>query len=309
MSGTYPGREGLFLVDRGIFDHPAFNPDEPFSEREAFLWMVAEAAFKPRSVRTKRSGIIAIERGQLTAATRFMATRFRWSEARVRRFVQRLTDTQTIDANSDAGQMIITICNYDQYQDFRRYRDAVGDAQSSAVGDADSDAVASAQPDAQATRYRRGTDAVATQTRTPSTPDIYTHNSDTRAQAEAVPEAEIMPFERSPQEVAKAKPEPPDETLVIPKHMRRVTRETTIKNVGLVKFVGKDNADAMVTAWEAAGASLVEINDLAMEALTFGGGTKDWLITEIGKLTGAQSDDGISDTTLDAFPELRSSIS
>jgi hypothetical protein len=35
---------GVFAMDQGIFEHPTFAP-EPFTEREAWMWLIAEAAF------------------------------------------------------------------------------------------------------------------------------------------------------------------------------------------------------------------------------------------------------------------------
>jgi hypothetical protein len=37
---------GVFAVDRGIWADPDFA-DEPFTEREAFMWLIGEAAWKP----------------------------------------------------------------------------------------------------------------------------------------------------------------------------------------------------------------------------------------------------------------------
>jgi hypothetical protein len=37
---------GAFWVSRGVFDHPLFR-GEPFTQREAWLWLIAEAAWKP----------------------------------------------------------------------------------------------------------------------------------------------------------------------------------------------------------------------------------------------------------------------
>lgn len=41
---------GVFAVDRGVWDHPMFA-DEPFTEREAWLWMVSAAAWMSKRVR------------------------------------------------------------------------------------------------------------------------------------------------------------------------------------------------------------------------------------------------------------------
>lgn len=105
---------GFFAVDRGVWDHPIFA-DEPFSEREAFLWLVGEAAFKPRRARVG-SVVFELDRGQLAASLRFMAAKWHWSEARVRRYLARLKKDEMIDAKTDAGATQLTICNYDRYQ-------------------------------------------------------------------------------------------------------------------------------------------------------------------------------------------------
>lgn len=105
---------GFFAVDRGVWDHPVFA-DEAFSEREAFLWLIGEAAFKPRRARVG-SVVVDLERGQVAVSLRYMAARWRWSEPRVRRYLARLKKDGMIDAKTDAGATQLTICNYDRYQ-------------------------------------------------------------------------------------------------------------------------------------------------------------------------------------------------
>jgi len=121
---------GVFAVDRGIWDHPLFA-DEGFSEREAFIWLVGQASFKPRRVRVG-STFIEVGRGQLVHSLRFMAQKWKWPEPRVRRFLKRLKSDAAIDADSDAGQTRITICNYDAYQKVSLPADAPNDAPSDA---------------------------------------------------------------------------------------------------------------------------------------------------------------------------------
>lgn len=117
---------GVFAVDRGIWDHPSFA-NEPLTEREAWTWLIGEASFKAR---TKRIGSVVLElkRGQVAASTRFMANKWQWSESRVRRFLKRLKTDAMIDAATDAGITVITICNYDKYQKVSLPRDAGSDA-------------------------------------------------------------------------------------------------------------------------------------------------------------------------------------
>lgn len=112
--------QGLVFVERSIFSHDIFA-DEPFTEREAWLWLVMEAAWKPRRVRLK-SNLISIERGQLTSSLRFMAERWKWGKNKVARFLKILAEDGMILVDCGTAQNVITICNYDKYQSIEQYR-------------------------------------------------------------------------------------------------------------------------------------------------------------------------------------------
>ena len=104
----------MFAVARDIFEHDFFAR-EAFTEREAWIWMIREAAWKPRKIRVGRKRC-SIGRGQFATSLRFMAGKWQWPEARVRRFLKRLKVDAMIDVVSDALATQITICNYNEYQ-------------------------------------------------------------------------------------------------------------------------------------------------------------------------------------------------
>jgi hypothetical protein len=105
---------GVFALDRGWFDHPIFHP-EPFTEREAWAWLIAEAAWRPYRRRVG-TALVDLDRGQVAASFRYMAERWQWHRARVERFVKRLKTETMIETSSETGILVITICNYSQYQ-------------------------------------------------------------------------------------------------------------------------------------------------------------------------------------------------
>ncbi len=105
---------GVFAVDRGIFDHPAFQR-EPFTQREAWLWLVSEAAFKERTKRADGK-VINLQRGQLCHSIRFMAEAWQWSKSRVDRFLTMLENRDMLRSETGTRTPIITICNYSEYQ-------------------------------------------------------------------------------------------------------------------------------------------------------------------------------------------------
>jgi hypothetical protein len=105
---------GVFAVDRGIWSDPDFA-DEQFSEREAFLWMLSEAAWRPTKVRIG-ANVVDLARGQLAFSTRFMAAKWKWSEARVRRFLGRLISAEIVCTTTDKIATHVTILKYDRFQ-------------------------------------------------------------------------------------------------------------------------------------------------------------------------------------------------
>jgi hypothetical protein len=117
---------GFVAISRALWDDPDFRDCE-MSQREAWIWMIAHATWKPRSVRV---GSVKIElaRGQLAYSTRYLAKIFVWSEARVRRYLKVIEERSQIDAASDAGVTVITIRNYDTYQTPPDRGDAPNDA-------------------------------------------------------------------------------------------------------------------------------------------------------------------------------------
>ena len=114
---------GVFAVDRAIWDHDYLVDSAPFSRREAWLWLVSEAAWKPHRRRIA-GNTFNLTRGQVAASTRFIASKWRWSEPKVRRFLKGLISEGMVDANTDAGMTVITVCNYDAYQKVSLPRDA-----------------------------------------------------------------------------------------------------------------------------------------------------------------------------------------
>jgi hypothetical protein len=104
-----------FSLVRGIHDHPIIGVRKPFSQFEAWTWLLSEAAWKDRRY-LAGSILVDLKRGQVAHSTRFMARTWGWPETKVRRFLSRLKTGAMIGAETGAGITIITVCNYDAYQ-------------------------------------------------------------------------------------------------------------------------------------------------------------------------------------------------
>ncbi|WP_242186550.1 hypothetical protein [Sphingomonas sp. CARO-RG-8B-R24-01] len=96
----------------------SFKP-EPFTEREAFLWSVEQAAYAAHEMWFKGQRI-PVERGQFATSIRAMAEAFDWTPKRVRGLMERLGKAgiwaQQAAHKGAQSPTLITVCNYDKYQ-------------------------------------------------------------------------------------------------------------------------------------------------------------------------------------------------
>lgn len=113
---------GYIRLYRGWRDCDAFG-DEPMSEREAWLWLIEHAAWKPMTRSTLKGERIRIDRGQMHVSLRALEKVFGWGKNKVARFLRRLEDCEMIGTASGQSGTILTILNYAKYQDDRDGRD------------------------------------------------------------------------------------------------------------------------------------------------------------------------------------------
>lgn len=110
-------------IQADVFEHPVFAA-EPFSEREAWLWLIAKAAWRETRHRVG-SSVVSVPEGSLFVTLREMQAAWRWrSDTRVRTFLRMLENERMILVDSNAGKTQITICNYSEYQNPERTENA-----------------------------------------------------------------------------------------------------------------------------------------------------------------------------------------
>lgn len=106
---------GYYAISRGFLENPMFKA-EPFTEREAFQWLIQEASYDPRRYRIG-SRCFDLERGQLVSAIEFMRKAWKWkTKSRVHRILKRWESCGAILQKSERDATIITLCNYNDYQ-------------------------------------------------------------------------------------------------------------------------------------------------------------------------------------------------
>ena len=114
---------GWIAISRDIFKHDFFAR-EPMSEREAWVWMIARAAWEPTRHRVG-SDMLDVPRGSFFCTLRELQQAWGWgSDFRVRTFLKRAQAERMIETKANAGKTHVTICNYDEYQAAERTENA-----------------------------------------------------------------------------------------------------------------------------------------------------------------------------------------
>ena len=125
-------KHGYIAISRGIFEHPLFE-GQVYSWRDAWQWLIANAAWKPKGKRNKH-GVFDLGRGQLAVTEREFAAAWHWPKSSVHRFVQRLVREAMIgidrercgpksEAKNGYARMLVSILNYDKFQGPYKFAD------------------------------------------------------------------------------------------------------------------------------------------------------------------------------------------
>lgn len=127
---------GFIKLHRQLLDSPHFKNAH---EQMAFAWLLLRAQWQDVDLRYKGKQL-SLKRGQLALSYRDFSDKWGWSEPKCRRFIKKLSETKpksnrqesdaVISAVSDAGVCIITILNYNRFQDKEEKSDAPCDADS-----------------------------------------------------------------------------------------------------------------------------------------------------------------------------------
>lgn len=106
---------GWIKLHRSMFDNELWMA-EPFTKGQAWIDLIGNTNHAPGSIWIR--GIeIGVERGQLAWSELTMAKRWKWSRGKVRRYLGTLRDKGMIVQQTDKLTTILTICNYEKYQE------------------------------------------------------------------------------------------------------------------------------------------------------------------------------------------------
>lgn len=130
--------QGWVKFPRGWMDNPLFE-DEPFSEREAWAWLMEQAAYKARAITLKNGKEFELQRGELLTSLRTLATEWGWaSTKRVRTFLRKLNQhsvlTVILAQPGTHTQTHIRLDNYNRIQNSGHTKDTDEDTDRTQTG-------------------------------------------------------------------------------------------------------------------------------------------------------------------------------
>ena len=108
--------KGWIKLHRQLLDSAIWNVDSPYSERDAWIEFLLMANHSPKQIITRRCECIEIQRSQFFTSIRHLADRFKWSEKRVRRYLDTLTTAHMVRVERHTDGTLITIENYSNFQ-------------------------------------------------------------------------------------------------------------------------------------------------------------------------------------------------
>ncbi len=119
-----------YRMHRGWMENPILDTGV-YDRRSAWAWLIEHARWEkePKRVRVGRV-IVTVNRGQLAFSLSFLAEKWGWSKTTVHRFIENLKDETMIGTDTGTGVYIITICNYEKYQNGRNDGGTDGGTQS-----------------------------------------------------------------------------------------------------------------------------------------------------------------------------------
>lgn len=110
-------KTGFIKMYRSIRKNWLFGK-KPYTQLHAFIDLLMEAQYENRDIEVGNT-IITVGRGQIYRSIRDWSNRWGWHRSRVHRYLQKLEFDSVILRKNVKKQDMITIVNYDDYQDKR----------------------------------------------------------------------------------------------------------------------------------------------------------------------------------------------
>lgn len=124
-------KEGYIKLYRSIKDNPMWT-QQPFSKAQAWIDLLLLTNIKPGIIQTKNGETHKIQRGECAWSMKRLATRWKWSEGKVKRFFSYLDEENMIVQKEVPKLTIIKVLNFEKFQERRTnssINNSINDAQ------------------------------------------------------------------------------------------------------------------------------------------------------------------------------------
>ena len=110
--------KGWISLHRKILDNPILSRGRSYSRFEAFVYMLLQANHKDNKA-VIGNQIIKVRTGSFVTSQKKLMKEFRWGSTKLRAFIKMLEDDKMIVSKSNTYSTMITITNYDSYQNLQ----------------------------------------------------------------------------------------------------------------------------------------------------------------------------------------------
>jgi hypothetical protein len=113
--------EGAILLSRALIDSEVFASEKLL---KIWIWLLVKANFKERNIPIKigaGQSVVTIKRGQLLFGRLSAENELFIDGSTIYKCIKKLEAIGNISIESNSHYSVITICNYDYYQDFNTY--------------------------------------------------------------------------------------------------------------------------------------------------------------------------------------------
>ena len=109
------GKIGFISIHRQLQEHFLWTI-EPFTKAQAWIDLLLLTNFEPGHIVLRNGEIVPLKRGECGTSMLTLASRWKWSRGKVKRFFDFLTEQRMIQQKNNPKTTIIKIINYEKYQ-------------------------------------------------------------------------------------------------------------------------------------------------------------------------------------------------
>ena len=127
MAKSKKDKAGWIVLSRSLLESSIWTKNEPHNYRSAWIDLLLMVNHEDGEIITRQGKVVKIPRGATFTSIHNLAIRWHWSDSKVRRYLDTLTDAQMIKRTGEQTGTLISLINYDNFQGARRADDRAVD--------------------------------------------------------------------------------------------------------------------------------------------------------------------------------------